>query len=487
MNGNLQTESDPWFEEGFAEYFSSIEVDSKQVRVGKVPEDEYRILQQLGMIKIADLFKVVQNSSTYNESGDHRTSFYAESGMLMHYIYDNQLMVKVAAYFDLKGNKHVPVEDAIQQAFGMSARQFDKVLRDYASSGRYKYYPIPAPASISADKYTVTPLKPADSAAVLADIHLHSRDYQERALSEFQGILKSDPNNAAACRGLGYGYLQQQDFNRANEYFKRASQLDSKDPRVHYYSALLTFREGGMGVGADIATMTKELETAINLDSSYADSYALLAFAQMTAGDSARALATMRKALEISPRNESYLYNLANLYLANRQPDQAIAILGSLRVTDNPMLAAQVAGMLEQARQFQKTLEVSRNGTEPATLFSDRDREGPEMPQEKEASSAAAPVSAASGPTAPVKKDATWGPPKFIHGLLSSVDCSTEPAAVLTLMVGAKTLKLSLADRNHVILIGSDQFSCSWSKRKVAVNYRESATGETSVMSVELQ
>jgi hypothetical protein len=98
MNGNLQGEFDPWFEEGFAEYFSSIEVDSKEARVGKIPNDDYLILQQMGMMKLTDLFKVRQNSATYNESGDHRTTFYAESGMLMHYIYDNQLLLKVGTY-----------------------------------------------------------------------------------------------------------------------------------------------------------------------------------------------------------------------------------------------------------------------------------------------------------------------------------------------------------------------------------------------------
>ena len=128
MNGTLPAGTAPWFEEGFAVYFSSIEVDGKEARVGKIPHNDYAILQQVGTMKIADLFRVRQNSSTYNESGDHRTTFYVESGMLMHYIYDNQLLPKVAAYFDLKENKHVPVEDAIRQAFGMSAAQFDTTL-----------------------------------------------------------------------------------------------------------------------------------------------------------------------------------------------------------------------------------------------------------------------------------------------------------------------------------------------------------------------
>src|SRR5215510_6303280 len=38
LNGNVSQRRDPWFEEGFAEYFSTIEVDSKEARVGKISE-----------------------------------------------------------------------------------------------------------------------------------------------------------------------------------------------------------------------------------------------------------------------------------------------------------------------------------------------------------------------------------------------------------------------------------------------------------------
>ena len=479
LNGNMHEQFDPWFEEGFAEYFSSIEVDSKQVRVGKIPTEEYQVLQQVGMMKIVDLFRVVQNSSTYNESGDHRTTFYAESGMLMHYIYDNQLLPKVAVYFQLKFDKHPPTEVAIQQAFGMTPQDFDKALRNYASSGRYRYYPIPAPANISPEKYTVTSLKPLESAAVLADIHLHSPDYQERARNEFKDILKADPNNAAACRGLGYGYLQQRDFTQAAEYFKRSSQLDSKDPRVHYYNALLTFREGGMGPGADTAEMAKELETAISLDPNFADSYALLAFAQMSAGDPAKALSTMQKAVDISPRNEMYLYNVANLYLANRQPDQAIALLASMHVTDNPMLAGQVSNMLEQAQRIKEGIQSGSVSLAPGSLMVRRNDGDADAESASDEEPPAGPL--------PTKPDTKWGPPKFVQGVLSSIDCSAEPTAVLTVAVGTKTLKLSIADRKHVLLIGPDQFSCSWLKQKVAVNYREDNEGKTNVISLEIQ
>jgi tetratricopeptide (TPR) repeat protein len=475
MNGNLGLAFAPWFEEGFAEYFSTITVDGKDAEVGRIPDYTYTILRQAGRMKIADLLRVQQDTKTYNESGDHRNSFYAESGLLMHYIYDKQLMPKVAAYFELTVNKHVRIEDALQQAFGMSARQFDDALYSYAASGHYKYYRVASPAGINPKDFVATPLSRATGNAVVADIHLHSRDYREQAVTEFQDILKSDPNNATASRGLGYAYLQKQDFTRAAEYFKRASQLDSQDPRVHYYNALLMVRESGFTSSAKLPAMTTELETSIRLDPKFADSYALLAFAQSTAGNPADAIGTMRKAIAISPRNESYLFNLANLYQANRQPDEAITVLQSLQGSSDPQIAARSAGMLEQVQKF-------KAGTETEALddsVDGVDTVAPRLvvrsgPREKTASE-------------PANVPAPSGPAQFVKGTLTNVDCSTSPFATLTVVAGAKTWKMKVADRNHVILIGADEFSCAWNKQKVALNYRPTSEGEGNVISLEIQ
>src|SRR5437868_82501 len=232
MNGTLSVQLDPWFEEGFAEYFRSIQVDGKQADVGRIPEDEYMVLQQSGWIKIADLLRVQQYSKTYNENGDRRNVFYAESGVLVHYLYDNSLIVKAGDYFNLVRNQHIPVEDAIQRAFGMSADQFDRTVRSYARSGQFKYFKLAAPAGIDGKTYSSAPLALVDLQAILADVHLHSPDYQKQAGEEFEAVLKTDPNNAAALRGLGYLHLMQQEFTKAGEYFHKSAALNSNDPRV---------------------------------------------------------------------------------------------------------------------------------------------------------------------------------------------------------------------------------------------------------------
>jgi tetratricopeptide (TPR) repeat protein len=477
MNGVLTAEVDPWFEEGFAEYFSSIEVDSKEARVGKIPSEEYEILQQQGMMKIADLFKIQHNSSTYNENGGRRTVFYAESGMLAHYLYDNNLIPKLATYFTLKIDKNMPVEDAIQQSFGMSASQFDKELRNYVSGNRYRYYPIPNPPNIVSKDYAMKPLRSTDAKAVVADIHLHSPDYHEKAVDEFQEILKEEPNNAAACRGLGYAYLQKQDFGRAGEYFKRAAQGDSKDPRVHYYSALLMSNEGPLAGNSELPQMTKELEAAIVLDPSFADAYALLAFARMRAGDRPGALSMMLRAVSLSPRNENYRFNLSQMYLNNQQPEKAIAILEILRKSSDQQVALRAGELLRSVQEFQaSTRAVHTVNPLPTRVIADR-----------ASMSGSVPAEATSTEGANSEMIPSQAPIKFIKGTVQSVDCSAPPSATLRVVSEGKTWMMRIPDSKHALVLGAAEFSCDWNKQKVSLNYRETNNAAGTVVSVEVQ
>src|SRR2546423_1057382 len=344
MNGTMSVQLDPWFEEGFAEYFRTIVVDGKEANVGRIPDDEYYVLQQNAWLKIADLLRVQQHSSPYNESGDRRTVFYAESGMLVHYLYDNSLIPKVGDYFDLVRNKNVPVEGAIQQTFGMSAAQFDKTLHNYHSSGHFRYYKLAAPAGIDGKIYSSTPLAAIDAQVILADAHLHSPDYQKTAVEEFETVLKVDPNNAAALRGLGYSYLMKQDSVKAGEYFHKSAKLNSNDSRVLYYSALLSQREGAASFGSDnerLESMQNELEKSIKLDPDFADAYSLLAFAYMSRGKREQAGAVLLKAIELNPRNEQYRFNLANLFLDSQKFDEAISVLRMLQSSGDPQIVSR--------------------------------------------------------------------------------------------------------------------------------------------------
>jgi tetratricopeptide (TPR) repeat protein len=476
MNGTMSTQLDPWFEEGFAEYFRTIVVDGKDAYVGKVPDDEYYVLANTAWMKIADLLRVRQSSSTYNESGDHRTVLYAESGLLVHYIYDNSLIPKVAEYFDLVRNNNVSVESAIQQAFGMSAMQLDKALRNYFSSNRFRYYKLAAPAGIDGKLYTSTPMAAIDAQAILADAHLHSPDYQKTAAEEFEAVLRIDSNQVAALRGLGYSYLMKQDFEKAGEYFHKAAKLSSNDPRVLYYSALLSQREGSASFGSDnerLESMQSELEKSIKLDPEFADAYSMLAFTYMSQGKRDQAVPVLLKAIELNPRNEQYRFNLASLFLESQKFDEAMSVLRVLQSSGNPQIASRSTEELTQVQRYkEQARSTAQPSTQPVTGESLIVR-SPSTPSEPE-------------PGSP-KIAGVTGAAKFLHGKLLSVDCSSPPAATLTILAGSTTWNMHAANSSKAIVIGADQISCDWKNQKVAVNYRETGDRQADIISLEVQ
>src|SRR5215470_17674772 len=130
-----------WFDEGFAEYFSSLRLDNKQVQLGGDPEltpawkqdvlgnrSEVRnppkslteLLSAPVWLAMPDLFSMKHNPSSYQE-GPHQTLFYAQSWIVMHYLLNKNKLPETGTYFELVQNQKLPVEQAIQQAYGMTA------------------------------------------------------------------------------------------------------------------------------------------------------------------------------------------------------------------------------------------------------------------------------------------------------------------------------------------------------------------------------
>jgi tetratricopeptide (TPR) repeat protein len=119
-------------------------------------------------------------------------------------------------------------------------------------------------------------------------------------------------------------------------------------------------RAGVLGDVKKIPIMMKELETAIALDPNYADAYSLLSFAYAYAGDSAKDLQTMRKALSLNSGNETYIFNLAQMFLNNRNPDEAISIFEGLRTARNPAIATRSAEMIEEAQGMKSAIAAGQ-------------------------------------------------------------------------------------------------------------------------------
>jgi hypothetical protein len=159
------------------------------------------------------------------------------------------------------------------------------------------------------------------------------------------------------------------------------------------------------------------------------------------------------------------------MYLVRRDFDTTLALLQELAQSSDPAVA-------ERAQQ-------AIPGIEDAKLASAAGR----RVEVRSAPTAESLVNRAPEPSAPTVSTITQptGPVRYLKGKLVAVDCSTPPAAVLTISSGTKTWKLHANDSTRVVLIGADKFSCAWTNKKVGINYHETGAGTGEVISVELQ
>ena len=468
----------PWFDEGFAEYFSSVKVNGMQVEVGAVIPGA-GVLLQGKKLSLPDLLQVEHHSETYNQSGERRDMFYYESWLLVHYLFDTEQITKTAKYFNLVNNQKIPITAAVQQAFGLSLDQLENTLLNYLKADKIRLLRYTFKEQVvTASNATVRPADPIEARIQLADLLLHEEDRTAQGMKELEAIVSANPSQPEAQRALGYGYLRDRNFAKAAEHLQAAAALGSRDPHVYFFSAVVIYEQDPISVAS--SKSRDYLKHAIELDPNYADAYAMLGLNQLNNGNYAEAEATLSRAIALSPRDEMSRLNYALALLNQQKIDQAkVAITYVARSTD-PEVARKANDLLRQVKEYESQTA--------AFVAADHDRTAHPPDADKldlnRPLPTATPDAPSDGqpptPAAPIRMS-------YLKGTLVKVDCSSPPLAILTISSSSKTWSLVTPNRDKMVLIGADKFSCSWSNQKVAANFTPTAAAEGKIVSLEIQ
>jgi Flp pilus assembly protein TadD len=464
----------PWYDEGFAEFFSSVKVNGMQVEVGAVIPGAGLLLQGR-KLSLLDLLQVEHHSETYNQSGERRDMFYLESWLLVHYLFDTEQVTKAAKYFNLVNNQKVPIPAALQQAFGVTVEQLETTLLNYLKSDKIRILRYTFKQNVvTASAATVRPADPIEARIQLADLLLHEEDRVAQGIKELETIVAANPSQPEAQRALGYGYLRDRNFTKAAEHLQAAAALGSKDPRVYFFSAVVMYQQDPASVASSKAR--EYLKQAIELDPNYADAYAMLGLSQLNSGNYAEAEATLSRAIAIAPRDEMSRLNYAFALLNQQKIDQAKVAITYVTRSSNPQVAQQANDLLRQVKEYES--HVAASTSDGAVHIQDATRVDLNRPL------SSTPDVASDNPS-----PAPAAPPKmsYLKGTLLKVDCSAPPVATLTVSSAGKTWNLTTPNRDKTVLIGADKFSCSWSNLKVAINFTPTAAAEGKIVSLEIQ
>jgi tetratricopeptide (TPR) repeat protein len=506
-----------WFDEGFAQYFSSLRLNDNQAQIGgdpaqslpwnhalpgkssgdSNPPKSFAELLEHPWLPMSDLFTMHPGPSGYPPM------FYAQSWIVMHYLLNQNKLSDAGTYFGLVQIRKVPVEQAIQQAFGMSATQFEQAVQDYYHSfnsspqaqpgakpgppgdgGRVSQIAAPVgPLDVGASVKDVTV---GEAQALVAEMAVRLPEHRDQGEKDLQTIV-ADPklDNAIAHRALAWVRMERKEFDQATEELARARELDGRDTWTHYYFALVKFRAAEVNQKPieGVSNMIQDLIFVVDKEPDFAEAHNMLAVARLQGGGVHSAAESIKVAIQLSPRSELYLLNLAQIDLAGKKWDEATPLLERLKDSTNPHIAQTARKNLADLPTFRKY------GILPEEVASSP-QNGPASPAQTAPQSTSAQDSedTNSGQSeAPSEPAVDRRKVQFVRGKLLKVDCSQNPAAILTVKTSSRTLRLRADNYKSLLLVGADEFSCDWTDRAVVANYKPGGKADGDLVSVEVQ
>jgi len=445
-----------WFDEGFAELFSTIDLTGKTAVIGRAPEAAAQIVVNNRLMPVAQLFAVQHDSATYNENGDHRNLFYAESWLIVHYLEDKGLVKPVIQSFAETHGR--PDEQVFRKHLGMTFAEFDRSLQEYVRGNLLVGWNTPLPSGIDEKSFDAQPLTANDVLVALAEMQANESDHQQEAIDELQRALAVDPANINAQRNMGYIYLLRRDYLHAEQYLEKAAASGSKDAMVHCYYAMLLQQkfQSGSPSKEQLDLQRKELEEAIYLNPSLAEAYNLMALNAHQRGDSGAAVEASLHAVALDQRNEFYALTLANAYLSAQKVTEAQSVINQLRNSQNQQVLIAVASMQSYIEQVQGSHQnadgtIAPEPTEGANNSNDEKASAPEM-------------------FARGFVDSSNDARQRIEGTLVQIDCRPDGSGTLYMRAGGRLLQLRFRSFSD-ITNGAETLTCGTRNRQVKAEY----------------
>jgi len=507
LNCNYPT-TQPWFDEGFAAYFSSLRFENTQAQIGADPDSFTELLNTSAWLAIPELFAT---ATPAGQEGSRHTLFYAESWIVMHYLLSQNKLPETGTYFDLIENQHLSVDEAIQKAYGMSSKQFADTVKSYfhtfAQGGTAGASPLPGLTPGEQIGSSNQELPPAEGKALVAEMSLRLPEHRDQAVQELESMTGQPKiDNVVVRRGLAWAYMQKKEFESAVEELNKGAELNPKDPWLHYYLALVQLR-AAQSTGRSIEglpNMMQDLHLVLDWDPEFVQARGMLAMAQLEGGGVHAAMDSMRATILLSPRNQTYLLDMSQIYMAGKNWEAATALLERLKTSTDPQIAKSASeqlaglpmlkkyGVLPQADTKAQPGATASESTlpskvsSPSTSATAGKREQP-PPTTQTQNPQADEANADQPDQVPAAPQPDKRPIQFVKGKIISVDCSQAPSAILTISAGAKVLKLRTENYKELMLMGGEEFSCEWKGRPAAVNFRAGGKADGDLVSVELE
>ncbi|HXY48364.1 MAG TPA: tetratricopeptide repeat protein [Terriglobales bacterium] len=67
--------------------------------------------------------------------------------------------------------------------------------------------------------------------------------YADQAMDQYKAVLERDPKSVNSVKGIAYLYLQTKQFDKAKEYYRKATEMDPNGPEPYYSIAVIDWTQ----------------------------------------------------------------------------------------------------------------------------------------------------------------------------------------------------------------------------------------------------
>ena len=236
-----------WLAEGLAELFATVETKKGgRVLVGKALPERRRVVQEERLMSMERFFGVTRVSPEYT-SGEHgRGLFYAQSWLLLHFLFQAPEALNPGAKEALMAlAKERPYfsERVFEATVGVDYDGIERLLERYASRGRYTVRTLELLDAEERSPVALTEMSEGEVSLLMGSIRLHTRGPGD-SLREIHRAYEALPDSPDAAAYRGYYALARDDFAFASKYLGEAIERGSSSPatRVNFAHAVMLAR-----------------------------------------------------------------------------------------------------------------------------------------------------------------------------------------------------------------------------------------------------
>lgn len=327
-----------WYNEGFAEFTSTVEFNDKGANLGKAASNRAQWLV------LGDWLPIEKFLRQDVRAGEEVAQFYAQSWLAAHYLFEKQERAagfeKYLAALQAGGD----IIGAFQPAFGITIGDFDKELRAYRKSGLGSWTVPgikPDGANITVQRLSAS----ADDLMMPATLlrSLPPRSRAESAIAKVREQAKKYPGDVFAMKTAALAEVWYGDLPAARKQIDAIVARDVKDAEAQHLSGICDLR---LARQAKDTALLKRAQNAFGrahqLDNTRASSmyrYVECGFGIVGSID-AHLLDVLLSTYQMAPQIRPIAETTAQALMQNQRMDEAVRLLRPLSADPHSMAGA---------------------------------------------------------------------------------------------------------------------------------------------------